>query len=85
MQKVYKVALPTFTNGFFRPNLGHVSEEHGERFQQNIQAMEKIYQGRWGVAMMDDYIWSLIRDDDKIHKRKPRSSVHFDWFQNCLH
>ena len=54
--QVYKVALPTFTNGFFRPNLGHVSEEHGERFQQNIQAMEKIYQGRWGVAMMDDYI-----------------------------
>ena len=52
MQKVYKAALPTFTNGFFRPNLGHVSEEHGERFQQNIQAMEKIYQGRWGVAMM---------------------------------
>ena len=56
MQKVYKIALPTFTNEFFRPNLGHVSEEHGERVQQNIQAMEKRYQGRRDAAMMDDYI-----------------------------
>ena len=77
MQKVYKVALPTFTNGFFRPNLGHESEEHGERVQQNIQAMEKRYQGGWDAAMIDDYIRCLIRDDDEIHKRKLRSSVHF--------
>ena len=62
---------------FFRPNLGDVSEEHGERFHQDILAMEKRYQGRWDAAMMGDYIWCLIRDDDKIHKRKPRSSVHF--------
>ena len=77
MQKVYKAALPTFTNGFFRPNLGDVSEEHDERFHHVIQTMEMRYQGGWDAAMMDDYIWSLIRDDDKIHKRKPRSSVHF--------
>ena len=76
MQKVYNAALPIFTNGLFRPNMGDVSEEHGESFQQDIQAMEKRYQGRWNAVMMDDYIWSLIRDDDKIHKRKPRSNVH---------
>lgn len=31
---------------FFRPNLGDVSEEHGERFHQDIQLMERRYQGR---------------------------------------
>jgi hypothetical protein len=62
---------------FFRPNLGDVSEEHGERFHQDILAMEKRYQGRWDVAMMGDYIWSLIRDDDKLYKRKSHANVHF--------
>ena len=55
---------------FFRPNLGDVSEEHGKCFHQDILAIEKRYQGRWGVAMMGDYIWCLIQDDDKLHKRK---------------
>ena len=39
---------------FFRSNLGAVSEEHGERFHQNIQVMEKRYQGRWDEVMMSD-------------------------------
>ena len=39
---------------FFRDNLGNVSEEHGERFHQDIQAMEKRYQGRWSEAMEFD-------------------------------
>ena len=30
---------------FFRSNLADVSEEHGERFHQDIQAMEKRCQG----------------------------------------
>ena len=39
---------------FFRDNLGNVSEEHGERFHQDVQVMEKRYQGRWSEAMMGD-------------------------------
>ena len=46
---------------FFRDNLGNVSEEHGERFHQDIQVMEKRYQGRWDEAMMGDYVWNLVR------------------------
>ena len=64
MQNVNKAALPAFTLEIF-PNLGDVSEEHRERFHQDI------------LAMMGDYIWCLIRDDDKLHKRKPRSTVSF--------
>ena len=40
---------------FFRPNLTDVSEEHGERFHEDIQVMEKRYQGRWDEAMMGNY------------------------------
>ena len=36
---------------FFRDNLGNVSKEHGERFHQYIQVMEKRYQGKWNDAM----------------------------------
>ena len=61
---------------FFRPNLTDVSEEHGERFHQDIQVMEKRYQGRWVEAIMD-YVWTLIREDKQIYKRKCRLSVHF--------
>ena len=31
---------------FFPENLGKVSDEHGERFHQDITAMEKRYQGK---------------------------------------
>ena len=46
---------------FFRDNLGNVSEEHGERFHQDIQVMEKRYQVRWNEAMMGDDVWYLMR------------------------
>jgi len=43
----------------FPENLGEVSDEHGERFQQDIMAMEKRYQGRWTSSMLADYCWTL--------------------------
>ncbi|CAK8696271.1 unnamed protein product [Clavelina lepadiformis] len=61
----------------FQENLGDFSEEHGERFHQDIEPMEKRYKGRWDSAMMEDYIWSLVRQDRSGHKRKARSKVHF--------
>jgi hypothetical protein len=63
---------------FFIPNLGHVSKEHGERFHQDIEAIEKRYQGRWDAAMMGDYICGLVRADElSSHKRRSTSAVHF--------
>jgi len=52
---------------FFPENLGEVSDEHGERFYQDIMAMEKRYQGKWTSGMFSDYCWTLKRDvpDDK--------------------
>ncbi|UYV73962.1 hypothetical protein LAZ67_11001610 [Cordylochernes scorpioides] len=47
---------------FFPENLGAVSDEHGERFHQDISSMEKRYQGKWSPGMLADYCWTLKRD-----------------------
>ncbi|GBP20941.1 hypothetical protein EVAR_9510_1 [Eumeta japonica] len=44
---------------FFPQNLGAVSDEHGERFHQDISNMEKRYQGKWSPNMLADYCWTL--------------------------
>jgi hypothetical protein len=62
---------------FFPPNLGDVSDEHGERFHQDISQMEKNYQGQWNPSMMGDFCWMLVRDkSDTEYKRKSMKS-HF--------
>ena len=56
---------------FFAENLGEVSDEHGERFHQNIVVMEKRYQGKWTSSMLADYCWTLKRDvTDSKYRRK---------------
>ena len=62
---------------FFRDNLGNVSEERGKRFYQDIQVMEKRYQGKWNKAMMKDHVWNLMRRCSTTCKRKNYSNVHF--------
>lgn len=59
---------------FFPENLGDVSDEHGERFHQELKAMERRYQGIYDTAMMGDYIWTLIRETDCSEYKKPRRS-----------
>jgi hypothetical protein len=56
---------------FFPQNLGDLSDEHGEKFHQDIAGMERRYQGRWDPKMMGDYCWMLCRDtSDDVYKRK---------------
>ncbi len=57
----------------FPANLGDVSEGQGERFHQDIKTMEERYQGRWGLNMMADYCWSLMRDNpEAVHQRSAK-------------
>ncbi|CAH0550101.1 unnamed protein product [Brassicogethes aeneus] len=58
-------------------NLGDVSDEHGERFHQQMNAMERRYHGFWDAAMMGDYIWSLIRETEYESSKKQRRSQNF--------
>ena len=41
---------------FFPEYLGEASDEHGERFHQDILAMEKRYQGKWTSSMLADRV-----------------------------
>ena len=50
---------------FFPPNLGAVSDEHGERFHQDITKMESNYQGKWNPGMLDALAW---HPGSKIHQ-----------------
>jgi hypothetical protein len=56
---------------FFSENLGAVSDEHRERFHQDIYNMEMRYQGKWSLSMLADYCWTLKRDvPQAIYSRK---------------
>jgi len=47
---------------FFPENCGAVSDEHRERFHQDISSMEKRYKGKWNCAMLTDCCWTLAMD-----------------------
>ena len=47
---------------FFPENCGSVCDAHGERFHQDIAAMEGKYNGKWSPSMPADYCWTLMRD-----------------------
>ena len=40
---------------FFPKNHGAVSDEHGERFHQEISIIERRYQGKWNPRMLADF------------------------------
>jgi len=63
---------------FFLENWGAVSDEHGERFHQDISSMEKRYQGKWNSAMPADYCWTLARDAPTMkYKRRGKKNRGF--------
>ena len=61
----------------FKENMGAYSEEHGERFHQDMREFERRYQGAYDAKMMGDYVWCLIRESDLQYRRKCRKTVHF--------
>ena len=68
-----KNTLLTFALGFFPSNCGDVSDEHGERFHQDIAVMKKGYQGRWSPSTLADYYWTLALDQpDLSYSRKAK-------------
>jgi len=58
---------------FFPENCDAVSDEHGERFHQDISSMEKRYQRKLNCAMLTDYFWTLASDASTIvYKRQAK-------------
>jgi hypothetical protein len=54
----------------FPTNFGGVSNEHGERFHQDISTIEKCYQGKWNMTILIDYCWHLEREAPDTYERK---------------
>ena len=66
---------------FFAENCGAVSDEHGERFHQDISSMEKRYQGKWSCAMLADYCCTLARDGPTMeYKRQAKRKKNIVFF-----
>ena len=47
---------------FFLENLGAVSNEHGERFYQDIVQFERRFSDKWNASISSEYCWSLARE-----------------------
>ena len=62
----------------FKENLDAYSEEHGERFHQDIKDFESRYQGQYNKNMMGDYISELIWESDLEYRRKARKQHTFN-------
>ena len=73
----YKISLKVhFLNSnlpFFHENLGAVSNEHGEKFQQDIAVFEKQFKGKCSTGILAEYCWTLKRDKpEQEHKTRRR-------------
>lgn len=59
----------------FVDNLGAYSDQHGERFHQDIKNMERKYKGKDYKNMLGDHCWRLIREDPNTNwSRKSRQN-----------
>lgn len=50
---------------FFRDNLGKLSDEHGERFHQQIKQIEKRFQGKKHENMLAEFIWYAFEEEEE--------------------
>jgi hypothetical protein len=64
----------------FPVNCVAVSDEHSERFHQDIPAMENRYKGKWSAAILADYCWTAKRNAAEIqYKRQSKGAL----FNSC--
>lgn len=61
----------------FHSNSGHVGDEHGERFHQDLATIEKRYKGKWTPSMLADFCWFLKRETKQDHNRSASCSKWF--------
>lgn len=49
---------------FFKDNLGKISDEHGERFHQQIKLIEQRFLGKNDEHMMAEYVWKAFEEEE---------------------
>lgn len=50
---------------FFKDNLGKISDEHGERFHQQIKLIEQRFQGKRLENMLAEFIWYSMEEQEE--------------------
>ena len=55
---------------FFPKNMGAASDEHDERFHQDIATIEKRFRGEWSENALADYCWNPMTDEANAHHRR---------------
>jgi hypothetical protein len=60
VQYAHENPLSEFSSGILSRELWFSEDEHGERFHQDIAAMEGGYKGKWSPSMLADYCWTLV-------------------------
>lgn len=50
---------------FFRENLGKISDEHGERFHQQIKLIENRFQGKNDENMLAEFLWQAFEEEEE--------------------
>lgn len=50
---------------FFKDNLGKISDEHGERFHQQIKHIEIRFQGKNDEHMLAEYMWESFEEEEE--------------------
>ena len=66
----------------FVENLGDYSDQHGERFHQDIMVIEKRYKGKNYAHMLGDHCWRLIREVPDTQWSRKANLNHFNKKRN---
>jgi hypothetical protein len=56
-----KISFLSSNLDFILENCCSVSDEHAERFHQDIAAMEGRYKEKWRPSMLANFCWNLMR------------------------
>lgn len=59
---------------FFKDNLGKISDEHGERFHQQIKKIEERFLGKRVENMLAEFVWYIFEEyDENLRYESQRS------------
>jgi hypothetical protein len=68
---------------FFPENCYSISDEHCERFHQDITALESRYKAKWSPSMLADYCWTLMHDSPNLTFiwQAKKTQMHYSYTQ----
>jgi len=70
---------------FFPSNLDKFTDEHSERFHQDIAIIEKCFKGKDIRHMLGEYCWSIVHDTKpKLNGKSNDQDSYNNYNYNCI-